>query len=56
MKQGIVYQVLAVLVTEALSSPDVLKAGEAPQWVPQDGEIAVRCRSSVGGQPYAGAI
>lgn len=47
-------QMLAVLLTEILSSPETLKPGISTPWIPSDGELAISCRSCVQQQPYAG--
>ena len=50
----VLLQMLAVLLTEVLSSPEPMRAGIFSAWIPSDGELAIRCRSSISQQPYAG--
>lgn len=50
----VVLQMLAVLLTEVFSSTRPIKGGISTAWIPSDGELAIRCRSSISQQPYAG--
>ena len=47
-------QMLAVLLTEMISSPEIMKAGVSTQWRPSSGGLAISYRSAVAAQTYAG--